>query len=178
MSSSTIDSSSSDDNDFTEYSIPKYINDEYYLLKNIGKGGYSYVYLAYSSKSKKYFALKIVSIMFNWKKKTAIYIGRFQPFHEGHKNIFIKALKSSKQVAILVMSSFGVSNKNPLKFKQVKKIIDQALIDYKNKYIIIKIPVVGELVYGRKVGYKIKRIKLSNYLENISATKIRRKLKL
>lgn len=116
--------------------------------------------------------------MFNWKKKTAIYIGRFQPFHEGHKNIFIKALKSSKQVAILVMSSFGVSNKNPLKFKQVKKIIDQALIDYKNKYIIIKIPVVGELVYGRKVGYKIKRIKLSNYLENISATKIRRKLKL
>ena len=26
---------------------------------------------------------------FNWKKKTAIYIGRFQPFHEGHKKLFL-----------------------------------------------------------------------------------------
>ena len=30
---------------------------------------------------------------FNWKKKTAIFIGRFQPFHDGHKKIFQNALK-------------------------------------------------------------------------------------
>ena len=29
----------------------------------------------------------------NWKKKTAIFIGRFQPFHEEHKKIFLKTLK-------------------------------------------------------------------------------------
>ena len=31
--------------------------------------------------------------MFNWKKKTAIYIGRFQPFHTGHIKLFENALK-------------------------------------------------------------------------------------
>ena len=30
---------------------------------------------------------------FNWKKKTAIYIGRFQPFHDGHKSMFLKKLR-------------------------------------------------------------------------------------
>ena len=32
---------------------------------------------------------------FDWSQKTAIYIGRFQPFHDGHKNIFLKALKKN-----------------------------------------------------------------------------------
>ena len=37
---------------------------------------------------------------FNWKRKTAIYIGRFQPFHRGHKQIFLKALKEKGLVKI------------------------------------------------------------------------------
>ena len=58
--------------------------------------------------------------MFNWKKKTAIYIGRFQPFHTGHIKLFENALKKNSQVAILVMDSHKVNKKNPLKFSQVK----------------------------------------------------------
>lgn len=113
--------------------------------------------------------------MFKWKNKTAIYIGRFQPFHEGHKNLFLKALKKDKQVAILVMDSFNINKKNPLKFNEVEKRIKLALKNYKNKFIIIKIPVVSRVVYGRKVGYKINRIHLNKRIENISATKIRKK---
>tara|TARA_B100000131_G_C17743598_1_gene462151 strand:+ start:111 stop:482 length:372 start_codon:yes stop_codon:yes gene_type:complete len=113
--------------------------------------------------------------MFKWKNKTAIYIGRFQPFHDGHKNLFLKALKKDKQVAILVMDSFNINKKNPLKFSEVEKRIKLALKNYKNKFIIIKIPVVSRVVYGRKVGYKINRIYLSKRIENISATKIRKK---
>lgn len=113
--------------------------------------------------------------MFKWKNKTAIYIGRFQPFHDGHKNLFLKALKKDKQVAILVMDSFNINKKNPLKFSEVEKRIKLALKNYKNKFIIIKIPVVSRVVYGRKVGSKINRIHLSKRIENISATKIRKK---
>ena len=51
---------------------------------------------------------------FDWKTKTAIYIGRFQPFHEGHKNLFINALKKNKQVCILVMDSYGINKKTHL----------------------------------------------------------------
>ena len=113
---------------------------------------------------------------FNWKKKTAIYIGRFQPFHLGHKRIFLKALKASKQVCILVMDSYKIDRKNPYSFNYVKKKILQELRQYKKKFIIIKIPVVSSVVYGRKVGYKIRKIKLPSNIEKISATKIRKRI--
>jgi len=114
--------------------------------------------------------------MINWKKKTSIFIGRFQPFHEGHKTVFLKTLKNSGQVAILVMDSHGVGIKNPLKFNIVKRIINQRLKKYRKKYIIIKIPTVKEVVYGRKVGFKIKKI-TNKKTEHISATQIRKNAK-
>jgi hypothetical protein len=49
---------------------------------------------------------------------------------------------------------------------------------YKKKFIIIKVPVISRFVYGRKVGYKIQRIKLTKKIEKISATKIRKLLKI
>ena len=64
--------------------------------------------------------------------------------------------------------------KNPFKFSFVKKRIEKSLKEYRDKFIIIKIPVVSEVVYGRKVGYKIRKIKLSQNIEKISATNIRK----
>ena len=113
---------------------------------------------------------------FSWKKQTAIYIGRFQPFHKGHETLFLKAFKKDGQVAILVMDSFGINKKNPFKFSYVKKKINQTLEKYKGRYIIIKVPVISRVVYGRKVGYKIEKIKTTQLVENISATKIRKNL--
>ena len=74
------------------------------------------------------------------------------------------------------MDSHKVGIKNPLPFKNVKKKINARLKLYKKKYVIIKIPVVNELVYGRKVGYKIKKIR-NKKTEIISSTKIRKKAK-
>ena len=111
---------------------------------------------------------------FNWKKKTAIYIGRFQPFHKGHKKLFLTALKRSGQVAILVMDSQNVGRKNPYSYATVKKNIKIALKKYENNYIIIKIPYTDRVIYGRKVGYKIQKIKLPELIEKISATEIRK----
>lgn len=113
---------------------------------------------------------------FDWKKKSGVYIGRFQPFHDGHKKVFLNILKKNTQVTILVMDSFGINKKNPFKFPYVKKIIKKMLKEYESKYIIIKIPVVSEVVYGRKTGYKIRNVKLSKKIESISATKIRKSL--
>ena len=73
-----------------------------------------------------------------------------------------KSLKKNKQVTILVMDSFGINKKNPYKFSYVKKKINESLSSYKNQYIILKIPVVSEVVYGRKVGYNFRKIKVSN----------------
>ena len=113
---------------------------------------------------------------FDWKRKSGVYIGRFQPFHDGHKKVFLNILKKNSQVTILVMDSFGINKKNQFKFYYVKKIIKKMLKEYEGKYTIIKIPVVSEVVYGRKTGYKIRNVKLSKKIESISATKIRKNL--
>ena len=59
-------------------------------------------------------------------------------------------LKKNGQVAILVMDSQNVGNKNPFNINIVKKKIKSALKKYENRYVIIKIPVVSEVLYGRK----------------------------
>jgi serine/threonine-protein kinase SRPK3 len=61
MSFSTIESLSSTNKNFNDEMIPKFINSEYILLKLIGKGGYSFVYIGYSIKNKKYYAIKILN---------------------------------------------------------------------------------------------------------------------
>ena len=43
-------------------------------------------------------------------------------------------------------------------------------------FVIIKIPVVSEAIYGRKVGCKIREIKVSKKIEKISATSIRKNI--
>ena len=48
----------SDDLNFENF-IPRFINNEYVLLKQIGHGGYSIVFISYSIKKKKYYAIKI-----------------------------------------------------------------------------------------------------------------------
>jgi adenylylsulfate kinase len=114
----------------------------------------------------------------NWQKKTAVYIGRFQPIHDGHFEIIKKAIKKNGQIVILVMDSYKINKKNPFTFNQVKKKIQKKLINFVGKYEIIKIPVVSEFIYGRKVGYKINRYKIGSKLEKISATKIRKGLNI
>ena len=113
-----------------------------------------------------------------WKKKTGIYIGRFQPIHDGHFEIIKRAIKKNGQIAILVMDSFNIDKKNPLTFREVKKRIVKKLIGFESKYKIIKIPVVSELIYGRKVGYRINKYNIGKELEKISATNIRKSLKI
>lgn len=116
------------------------------------------------------------SSKFRWDKKCAIYIGRFQPFHQGHKKIVIKAIKKYGQVAILVMNSFGIGKKNPFNYYQVVRKIRNNLKEYNDFFVIVKIPPIFSAIYGRKVGYKFEKIKLPKKLEKLSATKIRKKL--
>ena len=51
-----------------------------------------------------------------------------------------------------------------------------SLKKYSDNFIIMKIPVVSEVVYGRKVGYKIRKVNLSKKVQKISATNIRKKI--
>ena len=119
---------------------------------------------------------KLKSYKWDNKKSTVQMLGRWQPWHEGHRKLFEKSIIMTGQVNILVRDVHGV-NDNPYTFNQVKKKIDKDLVDYKSRYKILKVPNITNIVYGRTVGYKIKKINLGEKIEKISATKIRRKLR-
>ena len=114
----------------------------------------------------------------NWKKPTAQMLGRFQPFHDGHKTLFKEILKKTGQVIIMIRDTSGNDDSNPFDFETVKKNIDVALKDYEGKFEVIKVPNITNICYGRGVGYKIEQISLPKEIEEISATEIRSKMKI
>jgi bifunctional NMN adenylyltransferase/nudix hydrolase len=59
-----------------------------------------------------------------------VFIGRFQPFHNGHKAVIDAALKQAKEVVIVVGSSFAARNiRNPFTFAERKAMIEAAYPD-------------------------------------------------
>ena len=54
-----------------------------------------------------------------------VFIGRFQPFHNGHKAVIEAALEQAKEVIVVVGSSFAARNiRNPFTFKERKSMIE------------------------------------------------------
>ena len=109
----------------------------------------------------------------NWRRPTALIIGRFQPFHEGHKALVLEAIRRVKRVCIGVRSTEGIDDKNPYSFSEVRKQIEAMMPKHLAQIEIIQIPNITHVFYGRDVGYAIERIDLSPELQAISATKIR-----
>jgi len=111
------------------------------------------------------------------KKPTAQMLGRWQPFHDGHHALFEEIIKKTGQVCIQVRDVKGVDD-NPFDFNNVKSKIEERLNPkYENKFKVILVPNITNICYGRGVGYKIEEIVLSEEIQKISATKIRKKMR-
>lgn len=118
-------------------------------------------------------ALLKPSSAFDWKKPTALFVGRYQPFHDGHKALILEGIERVGQACIAVRDTTGTSEKNPFDFGFVKSRIEGMLAEHHGKFVIVQIPNVTNIFYGRDVGYSIERIDLPDALQAISATKIR-----
>ena len=114
--------------------------------------------------------------MFNINQPTVQMMGRYQPWHGGHRELFKQAMKRTGQVAIFVRN-MPVNNDNPLKFEEVAEIITEDLTKHNftidKDYVIMQVPNIVDITYGRDVGYSITLERLPDEIENISATKIR-----
>lgn len=111
--------------------------------------------------------------IFHSQKPTALLIGRYQPFHDGHKALMVEALKRVGQVCIGVRDTAGTDEKNPFSFEYVKARVEHALREHEGRFVVIQIPNITNIFYGRDVGYAVERIDLDSSLEGISATTIR-----
>ena len=110
---------------------------------------------------------------FNPQRPTALFIGRYQPFHPGHRRLIEEGLRRIGQVCIAVRDTHGVDTKNPLSFFDVKQRIEAGLSAYTGRFVVVPLPNITHVLYGRDVGYAVERIDLDADIEAISATDIR-----
>ncbi|MBI5457479.1 adenylyltransferase/cytidyltransferase family protein [Candidatus Kaiserbacteria bacterium] len=108
------------------------------------------------------------------KQPASLFVGRWQPFHKGHKTIIETVLKKNKPV-VVAMRDTEISDSNPYTLKERRVFIQRALKKYAKLVTIIVVPDIDEICYGRDVGYAIRRIDVGERLHAISATKIREK---
>ena len=125
--------------------------------------------------------------MFDWKKPTVEMLGRWQPWHNGHTELFKRALKKTGQVCIMYRDVGGADagvegqSDNPFQFEEVKKNIIEGLkphgYEEGREYVVIKVPNIIDISYGRGVGYTFTEHDLGAEIHKISATNIRKEMR-
>ena len=124
--------------------------------------------------------------MFDNKKPTVCMIGRWQPWHEGHTELFKKALTITGQVVIMIRDVEGVdagmgNTDNPFSVDDVWTNIEMALAQHDFifgvEYQIMTVPNIVDISYGRGVGYTFTEHDLGKDIHEISATKIRKQMR-
>ena len=110
--------------------------------------------------------------------KRALFIGRWQPIHDGHRWLFNQKLEQDIPILIAVRDT-PVSDSNPFP-------TEQAIVNLEKEYTkevgegmvkIISIPDIESVNYGRGVGYEINEFVPPEDIGTISATKIREEMK-
>jgi nicotinamide mononucleotide adenylyltransferase len=104
-----------------------------------------------------------------------LFIGRWQPLHEGHKQMFNQVLNNGGRVCIAIRD-VEVNENNPFNTKEVFANLSKEYWHNENVQIIV-IPDICSVDFGRGVGYDIVEHVPPTEVGKISATKIRIKLK-
>jgi len=130
--------------------------------------------------------------MFDYKKPTVQMLGRWQPWHDGHTELFKRAHSFTGQVVIMIRDVFNfdgdagdgrtaMQDDNPFGMIDVIKNIENGLAKHEfyngHQYLILEVPNIVDISYGRGVGYTFTEHDLGKDMHDISATKIRAQLR-
>jgi adenylate kinase family enzyme len=113
--------------------------------------------------------------LFDWSAPTTLQLGRYLPWHEGHQALKEEAHNRTYQVLVGVRNTHGTSEKDPLTYKEVERFIHKDNGDYGDT-LVMRLPNITNIVYGRDVGYKIEQIDLPPEIQAISATQKRKEM--
>ena len=107
----------------------------------------------------------------------AMFIGRWQPWHEGHRWLIDQQLNQGKKV-LLCVRDVHQDEKNPWSAWQVMMNLSEELMDLieDNKVRVIIIPDIESINFGRGVGYDVIEHIPPADIHEISATKIREQM--
>jgi|TARA_R110000803_G_scaffold54177_1_gene110838 cytidyltransferase-like protein len=110
--------------------------------------------------------------------KYSMYIGRWQPWHKGHRWLIDQRLDEGKNILICIRD-IEPDEKNPWTASEVMINLTKELKDLINKgrIKIITIPDIESINIGRGVGYDLIEHCPPDQIKEISATRIRNKMK-
>lgn len=116
---------------------------------------------------------------FDWQRETVQMLGRWQPWHAGHRALFERLLERTGQVIIQIRDVQGWQGSNPFAVEQVKNFIRRDLDPlYQGQYDIQVVPNIVHIGWGRGVGYTSGEETFDESITDISATKIRQDMGL
>ena len=109
----------------------------------------------------------------------SLFIGRWQPLHEGHKQLFRQVINEGGRVCVAIRD-VEVDKKNPFTSNQIMFNIGEQMKEEmeSGKLKVIVIPDICSVEFGRGVGYDIIEHVPPQEVADISATKIREQMKL
>ena len=109
----------------------------------------------------------------------SLFIGRWQPLHEGHKELFRQVINEGGRVCVAIRD-VEVDEKNPFTSNQIMSNIGEQMKEEmeSGKLKVIVIPDICSVEFGRGVGYDIIEHVPPQEVADISATKIREQMKL
>jgi nicotinamide mononucleotide adenylyltransferase len=111
-------------------------------------------------------------------KQYSMFIGRWQPWHEGHRWLIDQRLNEGKNVLICIRD-IQPDEKNPFRASEVESNIKKELWQLvgQERVKVIIIPDIESVNFGRGVGYDIIEHIPPQEVGDISATKIREQLR-
>ena len=131
--------------------------------------------------------------MFNPQQPTVQMMGRWQPWHNGHTELFKRCYAITGQVCIQIRDVAGIvgqdvgygrtvaQDDNPFDMDKVKLNIvaglKEAGFTLGEEYVIMVVPNIVDVSYGRGVGYTFTEHDLGKEIHDISATKIRAEMR-
>ena len=111
-------------------------------------------------------------------KQYSLFIGRWQPWHPGHRWLIDQRLNEGKNVWIAIRD-VEPNEKQPWTSQEVLENVSEELHDLLNegKVFVSIVPDIESVNYGRGVGYEIIEHVPPTDIKEISATKIRQELR-
>jgi adenylylsulfate kinase len=120
---------------------------------------------------------KLANYIAGKRRRFALYIGRWQPLHNGHMHIMQQRLDAGDDVAIGVRD-VPLNDGDPyplgLRVEMVKAAFRQEVTE--GRVVVFPVVDIASINIGRNVGYEIKEIEVAPDVAAVSATEIRRRI--
>ena len=109
----------------------------------------------------------------------SLFVGRWQPLHLGHKELFRQVINEGGKVLVAIREG-EINEKNPFTpFQVMSTIFEEMQPEVEaGKLKVIIIPDICSVEFGRGVGYDIIEHIPPQEIAEISATKIRKQMGL